>query len=69
MTLLVMSSSPISISHRFSWCKYSNSREVVLQGLLPFPPHRQSAPESLLAGYIFNCESYIKWLVNIISKN
>ena len=47
MTSLLMSSPPISISHRLFRCRYSNSRDVIAS----FPSFCQSAPESLLAGY------------------
>jgi len=47
MTSLLMSSPPISISHRLFRCRYSNSRDVIASS----PSFCQSAPESLLAGY------------------
>ena len=45
MTSLPMSSAPISILHRLFRCRYSNPKLSFL-----FPPHRRSAPESLLPG-------------------
>ena len=53
MTSLLMSSPPISISHRLFRCRYSNSRDVVAS----FPSFCQSAPESLLAGYFLRTPS------------
>ena len=53
MTSLLMSSLPISISHRLFWCRYSNSREVIASS----PSFCQSAPESLLAGYFLKTPS------------
>ena len=50
MTSLLMSSPPITISHRLFPCRYSNSRDVVASSP-SFPPRRQSTLESLLAGY------------------
>ena len=53
MTSFLMSSPPISISHR---CRHSNSRRAVASSPSGSPsrlflPRLQSAPESLLAGY------------------
>ena len=46
MTSLLMSSPPISISHRLFRYRYSNSRDVIANS----PSFCQSVPESLLAG-------------------
>ena len=51
ITSLLMSSLLISISHRLFRSRYSNSRDIVGSCSFLYPPHRQSAPESLLAGY------------------
>ena len=51
ITSLLMSSLLISISHRLFRSRYSNSRDIVASCSFLYPPHRQSAPESLLAGY------------------
>ena len=41
MTSLIMSSPPISISHRLSRCRYSNSKDVVASSpSFPPPPER-----------------------------
>ena len=53
MTPLLMTSLPISISHRLFRCRYSNSRDVYSCKLsFLFLPHHQSTPESLLTGYL-----------------
>ena len=49
---LLMSSPPISILHQLLRRRYSNSRDIVASWLLPFLPHRQSALERLLTGYM-----------------
>ena len=51
ITSLLMSSLLISISHRLFRSRYSNSRDVVGSCSFLYPPHRQSALESLLARY------------------
>ena len=53
MTSLLMSSPPISISHRLFRCRYSNSRDVIANS----PSFCQSIPESLLAGYFLRTHS------------
>ena len=50
MTSLLMSSPPISISHRKSSMHIFNFHRRSCQLYFLFPPRRQSAPESLLAG-------------------
>ena len=52
MTSLLTSSPPISISHRLFLCRYSNSSDVVASSPSFSGPQRQSAPESLLSGYV-----------------
>ena len=47
MTSLLMSSPPISISHRLFRCRHSNSRDVVASS----PSFCQRAPEILLEGH------------------
>ena len=49
---LLMSSPPISILHQLFRRRYSNSGDIVASWLLPFLPHRQSALERLLTGYM-----------------
>ena len=51
ITSLLMPSLPISILHQLFQCSYLNSRDIEPCNVsFLFLPHRQSAPESLLAG-------------------
>ena len=51
MTSLLMSSPPISISHRLFRCRINFQRGSRKFSFL-FPPRRQSAPQGLVAGYL-----------------
>ena len=61
ITSLLMSSLLISISHRLFRSRYSNSRDMVGSCSFLYPPHRQSALESLLAGYQYLWVNKTNW--------
>ena len=61
ITSLLMSSLLISISHRLFRSRYSNSRDIVGSCSFLYPPHRQSAPENLLAGYQYLWVNKTNW--------
>ena len=51
MTLLLMSSPPISISHQLLRCRYSNSRDIVASSPSFSLPATRGASESLHVGW------------------